>query len=41
MLPTQERLDAEDLVPRQADDRLVVELELVFVERQLQLGAEL
>ena len=39
--PAQQRLDAGDRAVAQADERLVVQLELVALERPLQIGAQL
>ena len=41
VVPAQQRLDARDAAVGEADDRLVVELELAAVERPLQVGAQL
>ena len=41
MLPSHERLEPDDLVVRQRDQRLVVQHELVALERAAQLRLEL
>ena len=41
MVPAHQRLEADDLAAAQRDDRLVVELELVAVERVAQLALDL